>query len=66
MKSIILFLALISLIGCKLYQVLSLTRHGSRYHVNDFGDGNETKALWGELTAVGMRQQQKLGQLFRK
>jgi hypothetical protein len=41
--------------------VVSISRHGARYHVNDFGDGASTKPLWGELTAVGMRQEQRLG-----
>jgi hypothetical protein len=31
-----------------------------------FYDGNDTKPRWYELTAVGMRQQQKFGQLIRK
>lgn len=31
----------------KLYQVVTLTRHGARYHVNSFGDGDDTKPLWG-------------------
>jgi hypothetical protein len=40
----------------KLYQVVSQFRHGARYHLNDYYDGNSTRDLWGELTAVGMRQ----------
>lgn len=62
---LLLLLSLLTPTTPKLYQVVSITRHGARYHVNDFGDGNDTKPLWGELTAVGMRQHQKLGQLFR-
>lgn len=62
----ILLLAIASQAQNKLYQVVSLTRHGARYHVNDFGDGADTKPLWGELTAVGMRQHQNLGAIFRK
>lgn len=41
---------------CKLYQVVSLFRHGARYHVAAVGGGEDTKPLWGQLTAVGMRQ----------
>jgi broad specificity phosphatase PhoE len=66
MKLFILFCLTIWIVKSKLYQVVSLTRHGARYHVNDFGDGNDTKPLWGELTSVGMRQHQKLGEMFRK
>lgn len=40
----------------KLYQVASLFRHGARYHLNSYYDGNSTKPLWGELSPVGMRQ----------
>jgi broad specificity phosphatase PhoE len=63
---VITFSLLLLLASSRLYQVVSLTRHGARYHLNDFGDGAATKPLWGELTAVGMRQQQRLGQLLRK
>lgn len=31
----------------KLYQVVSLFRHGARYHVNSFADGSDTEPLWG-------------------
>lgn len=44
---ILLIITLFCISQCKLYQVVSLTRHGARYHVNDFGDGNDTKPLWG-------------------
>ena len=66
MKIFVLVITILITVQTKLYQVVSLTRHGARYHVNEFGDGNETKPLWGELTSVGMRQHQRLGQLFRK
>lgn len=50
----------------KLEQVYSLFRHGARYPSSSFYDGGEMKPLWYELTAVGMRQHQKLGSLIRK
>ena len=31
----------------KLQQVVSLFRHGARYHLNSDYDGNSTKPLWG-------------------
>lgn len=40
MKLILLILIIAPFALSKLYQVVSLTRHGARYHVNDFGDGN--------------------------
>lgn len=61
----LLFLAFASATS-KLYQLFSLNRHGARYHVNNFYDGADTKPLWAELTAVGMRQNQRFGQLLRK
>lgn len=47
MNKVILLALLVLCASCKLYQVVSLTRHGARYHVNDFGDGNDSKPLWG-------------------
>jgi len=47
-------------------QVVSLFRHGARYHINSYYDGNSTKEVWGELTAVGMRQHETLGKMLRK
>lgn len=48
-KMKLLIIIFVFLLHCysKLYQVVSLTRHGARYHVNDFGDGNATEPLWG-------------------
>jgi hypothetical protein len=66
MKVLTVIATILFVIKAKLFQVVSFTRHGARYHVNDFGDGNDTKPLWGELTSVGMRQHQRLGQLLRK
>ncbi len=31
----------------KLFQVVSLFRHGARYHINGYYDGNSTKTSWG-------------------
>ena len=64
-KGFILALCLI-LAHARLYQVFSLVRHGARYNERDMWDGNETKSLWFEITAVGMRQHQRLGELLRK
>ena len=58
---IALLLSLAFLSSSKLYQVMSLCRHGARYHEKDMWDGNETKPLWAELTSVGMRQHKTIG-----
>ncbi len=42
-----IFFVLITLAYTKLYQVVSLMRHGARYHINDIYDGNSTKSLKG-------------------
>lgn len=39
LKLLVLYFTLL-FVNCKLYQVYSLSRHGSRYHVMDFFDGN--------------------------
>lgn len=39
-------------------------RHGARYYLNKYYDWNTTN--WGELSAVGMRQHQKLGQMLKR
>lgn len=63
----ILFVLLFSFLATtKLVQVVSHFRHGARYHLNSLYDGNTTKDNWGELTGVGMRQHQTLGQFLRK
>lgn len=64
-KSILIIL-LITLSASKLYQVTSLFRHGARYHLNALYDGNSTHSVWGELTAVGMRQHQTLGKTLNR
>ena len=53
---LIIFFSLFLIIESRLYQVVSLTRHGARYHMNNFGGGSMTKKNWGELTPVGMKQ----------
>lgn len=50
----------------KLVQVVSMFRHGARYHLNSLYDGNTTLPYWGELTGVGMKQHQSLGDTLRK
>jgi hypothetical protein len=59
-------LLLLLAIESKLYQVVSMFRHGARYHLNGYYDGNATKEYWGELTAVGMRQHENFGKMLRK
>ena len=39
-------------------------RHGARYYLNDYYDSNRT--YWGELSAGGMRQHQKFGEMLRR
>jgi lysosomal acid phosphatase len=62
----LLILLLITLSTSKLHQVVSLFRHGARYHLNTLYDGNSTYNIWGELTPVGMRQHQTLGKTLNK
>jgi broad specificity phosphatase PhoE len=50
----------------KLVHLSQLFRHGARYPVSNIYDGNETKALHGSLTGVGMRQQYLLGSYLRR
>ncbi len=50
MNQIIKNFLLVFLIVCssaKLYQVTSLFRHGARYHINPWYDGNSTFDVWG-------------------
>lgn len=58
---ILLFIA-----NCELLSIVTLCRHGARYHLNDQYDGNSTYAMWGQLTGVGMREHYNLGQIYRK
>lgn len=51
----------IHLTQSKLEQVISIFRHGARYHLNSMFHGDEYKPYWGELTGVGMTQHQNLG-----
>jgi len=43
----LLIVLLIVFASSKLQQVVSLFRHGARYHLNSDYDGNATKPLWG-------------------
>ena len=52
----VLILFLSSLASSKLYQVVSMFRHGARYHLNSLYDGTSTREMWEQLTAVGMKQ----------
>lgn len=61
-----LFILLIIFSTSKLYQVVSLFRHGARYHLTDLYDGNSTRDMWEELTPVGMRQHQTLGKILNR
>lgn len=63
---IVVLLALLVGSQAKLAQVVSLFRHGSRYPLNSIYDGNDTRYMWGELSATGMRQHQTLGDIIRK
>ena len=56
---IIIIVIVLAFCESKIYQVVTMFRHGARYYLNDYYDSNHT--FWGELSAVGMRQHQKLG-----
>lgn len=64
--ALLVLTVLLAATHAKLYQVASLFRHGARYHINGYYDGNSTKSLWGELSAVGMRQHETLGTMLRR
>ena len=68
MKTLIslLLFCFVTLGSCKLAQVVSFFRHGARYPLSSIYDGNDTRYIWGELTSVGMRQHQTLGETLRK
>lgn len=62
-----ILLALLPLVlTAKLYQVVAMLTPGARYHVNDLYDAAQNKKMWGEITPVGLRQQENLGKAFRK
>ena len=52
-------------VHAKVYYAVAMISGGARYHVNDLYDGQATKDRWGQLTPVGLRQQEKLGKIFR-
>lgn len=64
--ALILATLFLSLVHTKLYQVVAVISPGARYPVNDLYDGGETRAKWGEITSVGLRQQESLGKQLRK
>ena len=65
LRSFLLICLFISLEG-KLYQVVSMFRHGARYAMHREYDGNATFDKYSELNAVGMTMHQKLGQMLRR
>ena len=65
-KAVLCGLLLLVCIYTELSQVASVFRHGARYYLHNVYDANSTRELWGELTAVGMRQHQNLGRILRK
>lgn len=64
--ALVLTTLLLTAIEAKLYQIVAVISPGARYPVNDLYDGGETRVKWGEITSVGLRQQESLGKLFRK
>ena len=64
-KYLLLLLASQIIVSSKLVQVLSIFRHGARYQLGG-GYDPTTPDQEGELTGVGMRQHQTLGQILRK
>jgi len=44
---LILYLLLVAAAFTKVHQVVSLFRHGARYHLNSYYDGNSTLPFWG-------------------
>lgn len=45
--SILILCLHVSVMECKLAQVVSMFRHGSRYVLNSLYDGNDTRYMWG-------------------
>ena len=41
--------------------MVSIFRHGARYHLNSYYDGEQYRPFWGEISPAGMAQHQKLG-----
>ena len=61
-----MFIIITQIAECRIVYLAEVFRHGARYPTNDIYDGKETKALHGELTGVGMRQQYNLGAYLKK
>lgn len=66
LASLLVLLYLATESTSKLAQVVSLSRHGSRYPLNSLYDGNDTRYTWGELTSTGHRNHQNLGAILRR
>jgi hypothetical protein len=54
-RTILLFI-LVLCTQQKLYQVVSVFRHGARYAINSYYDGDAFREFRGELHGGGMRQ----------
>ena len=64
MTPILSFLVLAIVAQAKLYQIVSMFRHGARYAIDDYYDARQCPYP-GELTSVGMHQHQRLGNLLK-
>ncbi len=47
MKKVVILILIVGVCYSKLYQVVTLFRHGARYHLNSYYDGNSTFDTWG-------------------
>ena len=61
-----ILLTFLYLTSSKLYQIIAMTASGARYHLNDLYDGKQTKNQWGQITSVGLKQQESLGKIIKK
>ena len=61
---LILIIMVIVCVKAKVYQTVTMSRHGARYYLNKYYDWNDTN--WGQLSAVGMRHHQRLGEMLKK
>ena len=65
MKGFLLIVGILAICNCELVQVVTMFRHGGRYHLNSVYDGGETRIDWGQLTSVGMNQHYSFGGMLR-